>query len=102
MKENATFINTARGAVVNETDLIKLLTKRSDIFAILDVTYPEPPEKDSMLFNLDNVYLTPHIAGSMDNECLRMGNYMVKEFLKWNSKEQLDYKISKEIAKIMA
>ncbi len=49
MKTNATFINTGRGAQVAENDLIKVLSGRPDITALLDVTFPEPPEKDSTL-----------------------------------------------------
>ena len=43
MKANATFINTARGAVVNEPEMIAVLQQRPDLFALLDVTHPEPP-----------------------------------------------------------
>ena len=77
MKSDAAFINTARGAVVDEPGMIEVLRKRPDIYAILDVTYPEPPAADSPLYDLPNVVLTPHIAGSMGRECGRMGSYMV-------------------------
>lgn len=79
MKPGATFINTARGSVVNEPALVSVLARRPDIFAVLDVTDPEPPEKDSPLFTLPNVVVTPHIAGSIGPECRRMGKMMVDE-----------------------
>ena len=52
MKENATFINTARGAIVEEQAMIDVLQERSDLTALLDVTSPEPPEADSLLYDL--------------------------------------------------
>lgn len=73
MKEGATLINTSRGAVVAEDEMIEVLSRRPDLSAVLDVTHPEPPVKDSLLRSLPNVVLTPHIAGSMQRECERMG-----------------------------
>src|SRR5699024_5712690 len=79
MKSNTTFINTARGAVVKEPEMIEVLQDRKDIMAILDVTYPEPPTADSPLYDLPNVVLTPHISGSAGKERERMGKYMLEE-----------------------
>jgi phosphoglycerate dehydrogenase-like enzyme len=102
MKPNASFINTARGAVVNEKEMIEALKKRSDITAVLDVTHPEPPAAGSPLYTLPNVVLTPHIAGSMDKECRRMGRYMVEEFRRYLHGEPLKWRITKEKAETMA
>jgi len=99
MKPNACFINTARGAVVNEADLIAVLQAREDLFAVLDVTYPEPPAPDSPLFDLPNVVLTPHIAGSMGHECWRMGRAMLEELDRWLRGEPLRYRVSREYAR---
>lgn len=79
MKPGATFINTARGALVRESEMVQVLHERSDLFAILDVTDPEPPSPNSPLFRLKNVTLTPHIAGSTGPECRRLGLMMVDE-----------------------
>lgn len=79
MKPGATFINTARGAVVNEPEMVDVLRRRPDLTAVLDVTDPEPPPASSPLLALPNVVLTPHIAGSLGNECQRMGRLMVEE-----------------------
>ncbi|HWA26624.1 MAG TPA: hydroxyacid dehydrogenase [Lacunisphaera sp.] len=79
MKPGATFINTARGAIVVESELVQVLHERPDLFAILDVTDPEPPSPNSPLFKLKNVVLTPHIAGSNGPECRRLGIMMVEE-----------------------
>ncbi|MCB0096480.1 MAG: hydroxyacid dehydrogenase [Caldilineaceae bacterium] len=83
MKPNAAFINTARGAIVAEDEMIAILQQRPDLQAVLDVTYPEPPVPDSPLYTLPNVVLTPHIAGSLDDECRRMGRMMVDELARF-------------------
>jgi phosphoglycerate dehydrogenase-like enzyme len=102
MKENATFINTARGAVVREGEMIDVLQQRPDLTAILDVTDPEPPVEASPLYTLDNVVLTPHIAGSMDTECRRMGQYMIDELKRYLAGEPLRWAIDRERAKRLA
>jgi phosphoglycerate dehydrogenase-like enzyme len=102
LKPHATFINTARGAVVAEDEMIDVLQTRPDILAILDVTYPEPPVEGSPLYSLDNVILTPHIAGSMGDECRRMGRYMVEELDRFLSGRPLRNELTDEIAAITA
>jgi phosphoglycerate dehydrogenase-like enzyme len=60
MKPNAYFINTARGPIVDQAALIRLLQDRAIAGAGIDVYETEPPPKDLALFELDNVVLTPH------------------------------------------
>ena len=79
MREGASLINTARGQLIREDELAAVFAKRSDLSAYLDVVAQEPLPEHSPLWDLPNVYLTPHIAGSMDNECQRMGWYMYDE-----------------------
>jgi phosphoglycerate dehydrogenase-like enzyme len=79
MKQGATFINTARGALVREEEMIAVLTRRPNLHAVLDVTDPEPPVSESPLYTLPNVVLTPHIAGALGGECRRLGRMMVEE-----------------------
>ncbi|MBO4327295.1 MAG: hydroxyacid dehydrogenase [Clostridia bacterium] len=76
----STFINTGRGAQIDEKGLVSVLEARKDIVAILDVTWPEPPEKGHLFYSMPNVILTPHMAGSSGNEVQRMGEYMLAEF----------------------
>lgn len=102
LKPQASFINTARGEVIAEDEMIEVLQKRPDLMAILDVTYPEPPEPGSLLYSLDNVVLTPHIAGSMGHECRRMGQYMVEELERYLDGAPLLYEVSEERAVVMA
>jgi phosphoglycerate dehydrogenase-like enzyme len=62
----ATFINTARGALVDHAALEKAC--QAGLHAILDVTEPEPLPRTSVLYELPNVILTPHVAGSLGAE----------------------------------
>lgn len=62
MKPSAFIINTARGAIINETDLIEVLLNKKIAGAALDVQDPEPPNLNNPLFYMKNVILTPHIG----------------------------------------
>lgn len=79
MKTGATLINTARGSLIDHAELERVCRERSDLQVILDVTDPEPLPTDSPLWELPNVMVTPHISGSVDNECGRLGQTMVEE-----------------------
>jgi len=102
MHKDATFVNTARGAVVNEPEMIEVLKERQDLTAVLDVTNPEPPVAGSPLYELSNVVLTPHIAGSMFNECRRMGQYAVDECRRYLDGKPLQWQITRELAQRLA
>ncbi len=64
MKPTAVFVNTARGPVVVEADLIAALNRGTIFAAGLDVTDPEPPAPDSVLFRTPNLIVAPHIASA--------------------------------------
>lgn len=102
MKPNASIINTARGRVIDESALIDVLRDRHDLDAILDVTAEEPNNADSLLWELPNVVLTPHIAGSMDNECRRMGEYMVEEWERYRDGQPLQHEVTEALFRTMA
>lgn len=102
LPENGCFINTARGAVVREAEMVGVLARRPDLTAVLDVTYPEPPAPDSALFALPNVVLTPHIAGAMGRECNAMGRCMVAELDRYLAGAPLQHEITREQAKLLA
>jgi phosphoglycerate dehydrogenase-like enzyme len=102
MRPYATFINTARGSIVCESELIETLRKRQDLTAILDVTDPEPPAADSLLFDLPNVVLTPHIAGVMGRDCVRLMQAMLEEFDHWAAGRSLSSEVTQESVKRMA
>lgn len=79
MRPGATFINTARGAIVREDDLAEVLQTRPDLWAVLDVLAVEPPAENARLPAMPNVIVTPHIAGSLGPECRRMAEAMLEE-----------------------
>ena len=85
MKTNALFVNTSRGKVVNEPDLIVALREGRIAGAALDVQATEPLPADSPLLKLDNVIVTPHI-GSWTREtqgyCQRLVEEEVIRFIK--------------------
>lgn len=93
MREGAVFVNTGRGAQVNEAEMIEVLEKRPDLTALLDVMYPEPPEEGSKLYNMPNVRLSTHIAGSIHDEVHRMADYMIDEFKRYQAGEELIYQV---------
>jgi D-3-phosphoglycerate dehydrogenase len=66
MKNTALFINTSRGSIVRERDLIEALKQGTIAAACLDVFEQEPLSLDSELRNMRNVLLTPHTAGMPD------------------------------------
>ncbi len=66
MKSTSILINTSRGSVIDEPALVSALTEGSIAAAGLDVFEQEPPDPDNPLFKLDNVVVTPHIAGWSD------------------------------------
>lgn len=102
MKKNATFINTGRGAQIVEEDMIRALQEEPERTAILDVTFPEPPVPESPLNTMRNVILTPHIAGSMNNEVARMGKYMLEEARKLLTGQPCKYEVTEKMLETMA
>jgi len=64
MKASAIIINTTRGEIINEEDLVESLQHKRILGAGLDVVENEPPAIDSPLLSLKNVILTPHMGGS--------------------------------------
>ena len=100
MKDDALLVNTARGTLIEEPALVEELEK-GRFFAFLDVTDPEPPAKDSPLRKLDNVVVTPHIAGCIEN-CNRMGELAVEELRRFFAGEPAVYPITLEMFKRIA
>jgi phosphoglycerate dehydrogenase-like enzyme len=82
MKDGAVLINTARGRLVETTDLeAELATGR--ISAVLDVTWPEPLDPGSPLLRLPNAFVTPHVAGSMGSELRRLTDAAIDEVARY-------------------
>jgi len=102
MKQNATFINTGRGAQVVEADLIRALREFPGRTALLDVTDPEPPEPIHPFHSMPNVFLSSHIAGSMGDETHRMGGYMLEELERYIAVVPLRYEVVQSMFVSMA
>ncbi|MFH1496516.1 MAG: hydroxyacid dehydrogenase [Verrucomicrobiota bacterium] len=97
MKPHATLVNTARGDVIDEAALCDVLRARPDLDAILDVTTDEPCNEHSPLWDLPNVVITPHIAGSINRECHRMGEYMAEELERYLSGLGLEHEVTEAL-----
>ena len=87
---------------VVEADMIRALQEEPGRSAVLDVTFPEPPEDDSPLWTMRNVYLTPHIAGSLGQEIERMGEYMAEEAARVSAGEPVRWEVSEKMLATMA
>lgn len=73
MKRTTFFVNTSRGQVINEKDLIFALKERLVAGAALDVFESEPLHNSSPLRNMENVILTAHLAGNTTSAVQRVG-----------------------------
>ncbi|MFD6799403.1 hydroxyacid dehydrogenase [Streptomyces cyaneofuscatus] len=78
MADGTTLINTARGSLIDGDALLPELVS-GRLNAVLDVTEPEVPPAGSPLYELENVLLTPHVAGSLGDEIHRMGDFALEE-----------------------
>lgn len=78
LPDGATLVNTARGALVDQDALVDEL-QRGRLRAVLDVTEPDVLEAGHPLYALPNVFLTPHLAGSMGVELRRLGESALAE-----------------------
>lgn len=84
MKSSAYIINTSRGPLIKEDDLIEALKNKKIAGAALDVQDPEPPELNNPLFGMDNVIMTPHIGWRRYESRQRLVNLMgenIKSFI---------------------
>ena len=102
MKQGATLINAARGAVIREDEMIDVLRRRPDLTAVLDVSDPEPAPSGSPLYRLDNVFLTPHTAGSLHGECRRLGHYVFQELCNYLEGKPPVYSVTRDMLVTMA
>jgi phosphoglycerate dehydrogenase-like enzyme len=92
LRDGTTFINTARPALVDQDALIAEL-ESGRIAAVLDVTTPEPLPAESPLLALPNVFVTPHIAGSLGTELARMADLAIDEIERYARGEPPRYSV---------
>lgn len=96
LPDHAVLVNTARGALIDEAALVAEV-KRRPLYVALDVTDPEPPKPDSPLRTAPNVYITPHIAGAMQQARLDMGKLAIDETLRFLRGEPLQFEVTREM-----
>jgi len=82
MKKSAFLINTSRGKVVDEADLLRALNEGLIAGAALDVFEKEPPSQSELLKN-EKVVLTPHIAGQTEEAQFKAGTQVVEEVVRY-------------------
>jgi phosphoglycerate dehydrogenase-like enzyme len=76
LKPTAVLVNTCRGPIVDEVALTEVLSEGHILGAALDVLEQEPPAPDNPLLKLDNVLLTPHVAGVTYDTWTRRGEFV--------------------------
>ncbi len=89
MKKGSHFINTARGHIVNEEDLIEALNSKHLGGAYLDVFSKEPLPQSSPLWNLENVILTPHYCDAVSDWHERFADFFADNLQNWLSRNAL-------------
>ena len=94
MKPDAYLINASRGPTVDEEALITALKENKIAGAGLDVFDQEPPAPDNPLFSMDNVVLTPHVAGFTDEGKRRMGVTAAEDILRVLRGEKPKYPVT--------
>jgi phosphoglycerate dehydrogenase-like enzyme len=101
LQDGAIFINTARAHLVDQAALLAEL-QRGRIQAALDVFDQEPLPVDHPLRQLENVILTPHVAGASLQARRRQGEAVVAEVERFLAGEPLHYRVTGEMLETMA
>lgn len=89
MKPEAIIVNTARGPIINEADLVEALENGKILGAGLDCLENEPAAKNNPLFKLNNVVLAPHMGGSTIETSVKMAKRCIDNILKVSKNESL-------------
>jgi phosphoglycerate dehydrogenase-like enzyme len=92
MHDGAWLLNTARGSLV-DTDALTRECVTGRLNAFIDTPDPEPLPEESPLYDLPNVILTPHIAGSLGSELSRMGDLAVSEIRRFVAGQALEHEV---------
>lgn len=95
MKPSAFLINIARGAMVDEEALIAALREKKIAGAVLDVFVNEPLPPESPLWNLDNVFITPHVSGNFEQYVERVGTQFAENLARYLRGEALQNVVDK-------
>ncbi len=101
LPDGATVINTARGPLIDHEALLPHLAS-GRLYAILDVTDPEPLPDNSPLLEMPNVWISPHLAGSQGTELARMTDYVIEEVRRWSIGEPALNEVTRDRLATMA
>lgn len=91
MKNTASIINIARGGIINQEDLKEALKNKSISYAGLDVFEVEPLPENDELWDLENVYITPHASGIVKDNKKRIANLVISNIQRFIDNEKLAY-----------
>ncbi|MEM1601484.1 MAG: NAD(P)-dependent oxidoreductase [Sulfolobales archaeon] len=97
MKPSAILINTSRGAIVNHEELIEALKDGRIAGAALDVFHKEPLPTNDPILNLDNVILTPHMAGIVSESWKSMSLTVATQVMKALKGEEPPFAVNPEV-----
>ncbi len=100
LQEGAVFINTARGAIIRENEMIEAL-KEKRFRAVLDVFCKEPLDPDNELRELENVYCIPHKAGPTIDRRPYVTMRLADNIMKFMNGEEMELEIGSEYASRM-
>lgn len=89
MKKSTVLINVSRGMLIKQDDLIYALEQKMIRAASLDVMTPEPLPANSKLWELENVYITPHNALSSPYLLLRLTSFLIENIKNFINKEKI-------------
>jgi D-3-phosphoglycerate dehydrogenase / 2-oxoglutarate reductase len=89
MKPSAILINTARGEIIKDDDLVAALASKRILGAGLDVVEHEPADKNNPLLSLDNIVVTPHMGGSTMDISINMVKRCIENIVKVSRSESL-------------
>lgn len=97
MKPSAIFVNTARGRIHNEEDLIRALKEKVIWGAGLDVTNPEPMKQDNPLLSMPHVAVLPHIGSATETTRNAMAKLAAENIIAGLKGERLPFPVNPEI-----
>jgi len=97
MKKNAIFINTSRGGVHNELDLIEALKSETIWGAGLDVTNPEPMQADNPLLQMPNVAVLPHIGSATIEARNGMARLAAENIIEFYATGNMPHCVNREV-----
>jgi D-3-phosphoglycerate dehydrogenase / 2-oxoglutarate reductase len=97
LKPNAYLINTARAIIIDQEALIEVLQEKRIAGAALDVFWYEPLPADHPLLRLDNVTLTPHLAGATGSVIAQHSRLIVDGVIDWLDGKRPEHVINPEV-----